>query len=108
MFERLIRRWFPTSFCLSFLTGDKVNLEQLDKIAPALEKPKTTQSNQQKTIKIECRCTGKQEPKVVWKKEKTEIKDTANKYKITKVKESEDIYIFILEILVSSKKRSEE
>jgi hypothetical protein len=32
-------------------------------------------------------------------KDKTELKDTANKYKITKVKEAEDIYIFILEIL---------
>jgi len=84
-----------------FFIGDKANLEQLDKIAPAFEKPKTTKDTKQKSIKIECRCKGKQEPKVTWKKDKTEIKETANKYKISKTKESDDTYLFILEILVS-------
>ncbi|CAF3735976.1 unnamed protein product, partial [Adineta steineri] len=45
------------------VAGDKTNLEQLDKLAPAFEKPKTTKDNKQKSIKIECRCKGKQEPK---------------------------------------------
>ncbi|CAF1219104.1 unnamed protein product [Adineta steineri] len=81
------------------VAGDKANLEQLDKLAPAFKKPKTTKDNKQKSIKIECRCKGKQEPKVTWKKEKTEIKETANKYKITKTKEADDTYLFILEIL---------
>jgi hypothetical protein len=76
-------------------------LEQVDKIAPAFEKPQIKKDTKQKSIKIECRCKGKQEPKVTWKKEKTEIKETANKYKITKTKETEDTYLFILEILVS-------
>ena len=75
-------------------------MEQVDKIAPAFEKPKTTNDAKQKSIKIECRCKGKQEPKVTWKKEKTEIKDAANKYKISKTKEADDTYLFILEILV--------
>ncbi|CAF4235979.1 unnamed protein product, partial [Adineta steineri] len=81
------------------VAGDKANLEQLDKLAPAFEKPKTTKDTKQQSIKIECRCKGKQEPKVTWKKEKTEIKETANKYKITKTKEADDTYLFILEIL---------
>ncbi len=83
-----------------FSIGDKATLDQLDKIAPAFEKPTITKDAKQKSIKIQCRCKGKSEPKITWKKDKTELKDTANKYKITKVKEAEDIYIFILEILV--------
>ncbi len=89
-----------TFICLFIPIGDKANLEQLDKIAPAFEKPTITKDAKQKSIKIQCRCKGKQEPKIIWKKDKTEIKDTPNKYKITKTKESEDTYIFILEILV--------
>jgi hypothetical protein len=85
---------------LFFSIGDKANLEQLDKIAPAFEKPNITKDVKQKSIKIQCRCKGKQEPKITWKKDKTEIKDTANKYKITKTKEADDTYLFILEILV--------
>ncbi|CAF1145362.1 unnamed protein product [Rotaria sordida] len=81
------------------VAGDQATLEQQDKIAPAFEKPKITKDTKQKSIKIECRCQGKQEPKITWKKDKTEIKDTANKYKITKTKEANDTYIFILEIL---------
>lgn len=72
----------------------------MDKIAPAFEKPLITKNNQQKSIRIECRCKGKQEPKITWKKDKTELKDTPNKYKISKVKEADDVYLFILEILV--------
>jgi hypothetical protein len=81
--------------------GDKANLEQLDKLAPALEKPKITKNLKQKSIKIECRCKGKPEPKISWKKEKNDLKDTANKYKISKTKETDDTYVFILDILVS-------
>ncbi|CAF4918718.1 unnamed protein product [Rotaria sp. Silwood1] len=81
------------------VTGDKATLEQLDRIAPAFEKPKITKDTKQKSIKIECRCQGKQEPKITWKKDKIELKDTPNKYKITKIKEANDTYIFILEIL---------
>ena len=76
-------------------------MEQSDKIAPAFEKPKITKDLKQKSIKIECRCKGKQEPKITWRKEKTDIKDTPNKYKISKTKETDDTYVFILEILVS-------
>ncbi|CAF4401465.1 unnamed protein product, partial [Adineta steineri] len=64
------------------VAGDKANLEQLDRIAPAFEKPKITKDLKQKTIKIECRCKGKLEPKIIWKKDKIEIKDKLNKYKI--------------------------
>lgn len=86
---------------LSFASiGDKATLEQSDRIAPALEKPKTTKDAKQKSIKIECRCKGKPEPKITWKKDKTELKDTPNKYKITKTKEANDSYLFVLEILV--------
>ncbi|CAF4536552.1 unnamed protein product [Rotaria sp. Silwood1] len=81
------------------IAGDKANLEQLDKLAPAFEKPKITKDTKQKTIKIEYRCKGKQEPKITWKKAKTEIKDTPNKYKISKKKETDDTYLCILEIL---------
>jgi hypothetical protein len=83
-----------------FITGDKANLEQLDKLAPAFEKPKIIKNSKEKSIKIECRCKGKQEPKITWKKNKTEIKDTPNKYKISKTKETDDTYLFILDILV--------
>ena len=89
-----------TFICLFLPIGDKANLEQLDKIAPAFEKPTISKDAKQKSIKIQCRCKGKQEPKIIWKKDKTEIKDTPNKYKISKTKEADDIYIFILEILV--------
>ncbi|CAF4303743.1 unnamed protein product, partial [Adineta steineri] len=51
------------------------------------------------TIKSECRCKGKLEPKIVWKKDKIEIKDKLNKYKISKTKGTDDTYTFILEIL---------
>jgi len=95
------KNWFDCLFVFYFWIGDKANLEQLDKIAPAFEKPKITKEIKQKSIKIECRCKGKQEPKITWKKDKTEIKETANKYKITKTKETDDTYLFILEILVS-------
>jgi hypothetical protein len=81
--------------------GDKASLEQLDRIAPAFEKPKITKDIKQKSIKIECSCKGKPEPKITWKKDKTEIKDTANKYKISKTKGTDDTYVFVLDILVS-------
>lgn len=85
---------------MACLLGDKATLEQLDRLAPAFEKPTTTKNVTEKSIRIECRCKGKQEPKVTWKKEKTEIKDTPNKYKITKTKETDETYLYILEILV--------
>ena len=85
-----------------FSIGDKANLELIDKLAPALEKPKITKNSKQKSIKIECRCKGKQEPKATWRKGKTDIKDTPNKYKISKTKEADDTYVFTLDILVSS------
>ncbi|CAF1402962.1 unnamed protein product, partial [Adineta steineri] len=81
------------------VAGDKANLEQLDRIAPAFEKPKITKDLKQKTIKIECRCKGKLEPKIIWKKDKIEIKDKLNKYKISKTKGTDDTYTFTLEIL---------
>lgn len=81
--------------------AEKASLDQVDRIAPAFEKPKITQDAKQKSIKIECRCKGKPEPKFTWKKGKTELKDTPNKYKITKTKEANDTYVFVLEILVS-------
>jgi hypothetical protein len=84
-------------FCL----GDKANLEQQDKIAPAFDKPKISKDNKQKSVRIECRCKGKAEPKVTWRKEKIDVKDTPNKYKISKNKEADDTYLFILDILVS-------
>jgi hypothetical protein len=83
------------------MIGDKANLEQLDRLAPAFEKPKITKNPKQKSIKIECRCKGKQEPKITWKKDKIDIKDTPNKYKISKTKETDDTNLFILDILVS-------
>jgi hypothetical protein len=79
---------------LYFSIGDKASLEQVDKLAPAFEKPQTTKDAKQKSIKIECRCKGKPEPKITWKKEKTDIKDTPNKYKISKTKEKDDTYLF--------------
>ena len=85
---------------LVYLIGDKATLEQLDRLAPAFEKPTTTKTVTEETIRIECRCKGKQEPKITWKKEKTEIKDTPNKYKISKTKETEETYLYILEIFV--------
>ena len=90
-------------FFFSFFVeiADKASLDQVDRITPAFEKPKITKDAKQKSIKIECRCKGKPEPKITWKKEKTELKDTPNKYKITKTKEANDTYVFILEILVS-------
>ncbi|CAF1142161.1 unnamed protein product [Rotaria sordida] len=84
------------------IAGDKANLEQLDKLAPSLEKPKITKDTKQKSIKIEYRCKGKQEPKITWKKAKTEIKDTPNKYKISKKKEADDTYLCTLDILNST------
>jgi hypothetical protein len=84
-----------------FFLGDKANLEQLDKIAPAFDKPRIIKDNKQKSIKIECRSKGKPEPKITWKKNKIDLKDTPNKYKISKTKEADDTYVFILEILVS-------
>ncbi|CAF3833519.1 unnamed protein product [Rotaria magnacalcarata] len=81
------------------VAADKASLDHVDRVAPAFEKPKITQDAKQKSIKIECRCKGKPEPKIIWKKEKTELKDTPNKYKITKTKDANDTYIFILEIL---------
>jgi large subunit ribosomal protein L14 len=44
---------------------------------------------------------GKQEPKITWRKNKTEIKDTPNKYKISKKKENDDTILCTLDILVS-------
>lgn len=81
--------------------GDKANLDQIDKLTPALQKPKITKNIKEKSIKIECRCKGKQEPKATWRKGKTDIKDTPNKYKISKTKEADDTYVFTLDILVS-------
>ena len=75
-------------------------MEQLDKVAPAFDKPKIVQNSKQKSIQIQCRCKGKQEPKITWRKNKVDLKDTPNKYKITKVKEADDTYLFTLEILV--------
>ncbi|CAF5214377.1 unnamed protein product, partial [Rotaria magnacalcarata] len=79
--------------------GDKASLEQTDKLAPSLEKAKVTKDAKQKSIKFEYRCKGKQEPKVTWRKSKTEIKDTPNKYKISKKKETDDTYVFTLDVL---------
>jgi hypothetical protein len=100
---KLSNNWrrFNRNYCL-FGIGDKANLEQLDKLAPAFEKPKITKNSKQKSIQIECRCKGKQEPKITWKKNKLDIKDTPNKYKISKTKEADDTYVFTLDILVSS------
>ena len=86
----------------SYRPGDKANLDQTDKVAPGFEKPKIVKNSKQKSLQIQCRCKGKQEPKVSWRKGKTDLKDTPNKYKITRTKESDDTYLFILEILVSS------
>ena len=86
----------------SSLLGDKANLDQLDKVAPAFEKPKVVKNSKQKSLQIQCRCKGKQEPKFTWRKGKTDLKDTPNKYKITRTKEADDTYVFILEILVRS------
>ena len=83
------------------MLGDKASLDQVDRIGPAFEKPKIIKDAKQKSIKIECRCKGKPEPKITWKKDKTEIKDKPNKYKISKTKGTDDTYVFILEILVS-------
>lgn len=85
--------------------GDKANLDQTDKLAPAFDKPKITKNAKQKSVKIECRCKGKQEPKITWKKAKVELKDTPNRYKLSKTKEADDTYLFSLEILVSRKRR---
>ena len=81
--------------------GDKANLEQTDRLAPAFERPKIVKNAKQKSLQIQCRCKGKGEPKVTWRKGKTDLKDTANKYKITRTKETDDYYVFILEILVN-------
>ena len=83
--------------------GDKVSLDRLDGIAPAFDQPKITKDVKKKSAKIECRCKGKPEPKIVWKKDKNEIKETPNKYKISKIKEANDTYVFTLEISVSLK-----
>ncbi|CAF1208181.1 unnamed protein product [Didymodactylos carnosus] len=84
------------------VVGDKISIEQSDKLAPSFEKPKVTIATAKKSITIECRCKGKQEPKITWKKDKVDIKETPNKYKMTKTKESDDTYVFALEILNST------
>jgi len=81
------------------VAGDKANLEQSDRLAPGFERPKIVKNAKQKSIQIQCRCKGKPEPRVTWRKGKTDLKDTPNKYKITRTKETDDYYIFILEIL---------
>ena len=83
------------------LIGDKANLEQSDKLAPVFEKPSITNDAKQKSIKIECRCKGKREPKITWRKDKSDIRDIPNKYKISKRKETDNTYVYILDILVS-------
>ena len=67
---------------------------------PSFEKPKITKNENDKSIRIECRCKGKQEPKITWRKDKIDIKDTANKYKISKTKQTDDTNLCILDILV--------
>lgn len=99
--ERRSMRSIVEKYAYSCRPGDKANLDQTDKIAPGFEKPKIVKNTKQKSLQIQCRCKGKQEPKVSWRKGKTDLKDTPNKYKITRTKESDDTYLFILEILVS-------
>ncbi|CAF1224038.1 unnamed protein product [Rotaria sordida] len=62
--------------------SDKDNLEQLDKINPTFERFKTENQNQKSN-----------------KKDKAEIEETTNKDKISKIKESNGTYLYILEIL---------
>lgn len=70
-------------------------------MAPSIDKPTITKDTAQRTVKVEYRCKGKQEPKVTWRKNKVEIKDTPNKYKITKKKLTDDTSLCTLDILVS-------
>lgn len=93
--------WITKKNIFNFVLGDKATLDPSDRLAPSLEKAKITKDPVLKSIKIEYRCKGRLEPRATWKKAKTDIKDTPNKYKTSKKKESDDTCIFTLDILVS-------
>ena len=80
--------------------GDNAGLDKGDQIAPSIiERPKIIKDEAKRTVRFECKLRAKPEAKIKWLKEKKELTN-GKKYKIETKKESENVFLLILEISV--------
>jgi hypothetical protein len=83
--------------------GDNAGLDKGEQIAPSIiERPKIIKDEAKRTVRFECKLRAKPEAKIKWLKEKKELTN-GKKYKIETKKESENVFILILEISVRFK-----
>jgi len=83
--------------------GDNAGLDKGEQIAPSIiERPKIIKDEAKRTVRFECKLRAKPEAKIKWLKEKKELTN-GKKYKIETKKESENVFLLILEISVRFK-----
>jgi hypothetical protein len=83
--------------------GDQAKAGKDDQLPPSiLEKPKIIKDEAKKTVRFECRLRAKPDPQITWLKDKT-VLTSGKKFKIETKKESDNIFILILEISVTSR-----
>lgn len=78
--------------------GNQAGLNKGDQLPPSIiEKPKIIKDEAKRTVRIEVRIRAKPEAQITWLKEKTTLKSD-KKYKIESKKESDNVFLLILEI----------
>ena len=81
--------------------ANKGNLAKADLIPPTLlEKPNIITDDSKKSVRFEVRLRAKPEPQVSWLRN-NQILKASNKYKFEIRKEADNVFVLVLEILVS-------
>ena len=82
--------------------GEQARLAKEDQIPPSVfEKPRIIKDDSKKTVRIEVRMKSKPEAQVDWFREKQHLSN-GKKYIIATIKQDDNFYLQILEILVCS------
>jgi hypothetical protein len=81
--------------------GDQADVAKADQIPPSvIERPRIIKDEAKKIIRIEVKLKAKPEAQISWIKEKKTLSNS-KKYKLETKKESENLFLLILEISVS-------
>ncbi len=81
--------------------GDQAGVAKGEQIPPSIiERPLIIKDEAKRTVRIECKLRAKPDPQVKWIRDKQELTN-GKKYKVEVKKEADNLFLLILEILVS-------
>lgn len=80
--------------------GDQAGVAKGEQIPPSIiERPRIIKDETKRTVRIECKLRAKPDPQVKWIRDKQELTN-GKKYKVEIKKESDNLFLLVLEILV--------